>query len=118
MAVELLGLLRVGAQRLGGLGAVAVDGQRLDAEPPGLDVGLGDVLDRRRLRHVDRLGDRAREERLDRAHHLDVAGVRDRPLADRDVEHRQVLGRPGRARRRSCRARRRRPRSARSRASP
>ena len=32
-----------------------------------------------------------RDERLDRSHHLDVAHVRDRALADRDVEHRQVL---------------------------
>ena len=91
-------LLRVGAQRLRGLRAVAVDGQRLDAAAPGLDVGVGDVLDRRRLRQVDRLGDRARDERLDRAHHLDVAHVRDRALADRHVEHRQVLvGEAGRA---------------------
>ena len=44
------------------------------------------------------LRDRAADERLDRAHHLDVAHVRDRPLADRDVEHRQVLvGQAGRA---------------------
>ena len=41
---------------------------------------------------VDGLRDRARDERLDGAHHLDVAHVRDRALADRDVEHRQVLG--------------------------
>ena len=84
-------LLRVGAQRLRGLRAVAVDRERLDAEAPGLDVGVGDVVDRRVVRHVDRLRDRARDERLDRAHHLDVAHVRDRALADRDVEHRQVL---------------------------
>ena len=50
------------------------------------------------LRHVDRLRDRARDERLDRAHHLDVAHVRDRALADGHVEHRQVLvGEAGRA---------------------
>ena len=36
-----------------------------------------------------------RDERLDRAHHLDVAHVRDRALADRHVEHRQVLVAPG-----------------------
>ena len=51
---------------------------------------------RRALGQVDRLRDRARDERLNRAHHLDVAHVRDRALADRDVEHRQVLvGQPG-----------------------
>ncbi len=43
------------------------------------------------LRQVDGLGDRAADERLHRAHHLDVAHVRDRALADGDVEHRQVL---------------------------
>ena len=42
-------------------------------------------------RQVDRLRDRARDERLGRGHHVDVAGVGDRPLADRDVEDRQVL---------------------------
>ena len=86
------GVLGVGAQRLRGLGAVAVDRQRLDAEPPRLGVRVGDVVDGRLVGHVDRLGDRAGQERLDRAHHLDVAEVRDRALADRDVEHRQVLG--------------------------
>jgi ribonucleoside-diphosphate reductase alpha chain len=46
------------------------------------------------LRHVDRLADRAGDERLRRAHHLDVAHVVDRavPLGrlERAVEHRQV----------------------------
>ncbi len=49
---------------------------------------------RRFLRHVDGLADRARQERLGRAHHLDVAHVVDRPHAarrlERAVEHRQV----------------------------
>ena len=84
-------LLRVGAQRLCRLRAVAVDRQRLDAQAPRLRVGVGDVLDRRLLGQVDRLRDRARDERLHGAHHLDVAHVRDRPLADSHVEHRQVL---------------------------
>ncbi len=86
-----LGLLRVGAQRLGGLRAVAVDRERLDPQAPRLGVGVGDVLDGRALGQVDGLRDRARDERLHGAHHLDVAHVRDRALADRDVEHRQVL---------------------------
>ena len=65
---------------------------------PGLRVGVGDVLDGGALRQVDGLGDRAGDERLDRAHHLDVAHVRDRALADGDVEDRQVLvGEAGRA---------------------
>ena len=38
------------------------------------------------------LRDRARDERLHRAHHLDVAHVVDRALADRAVEDGQVLG--------------------------
>ena len=93
-----LTLLRVGAQRLRGLGAVAVDRERLDPEVPGLRVGVGDVLDGGALREVDGLGDRAGDEGLHGAHHLDVAHVRDRALADGDVEHRQVLvGEAGRA---------------------
>jgi uncharacterized membrane protein len=35
--------------------------------------------------------ERAREERLGRCHHLQVALRRDRTLTDRHVEHRQVL---------------------------
>src|SRR5262249_57778978 len=34
------------------LAAVAMDRARLEAEPPGLDVGLLDLLHRRLLRHV------------------------------------------------------------------
>ena len=68
-------LLRVGAQRLRRLGAVAVDRERLDAEVPRLQVGVGDVLDRRLLGHIHRLRQRSRDERLHRAHHLDVAHV-------------------------------------------
>ncbi len=85
-------VLSVGAQRLGGLRPVAVDGERLHPELPRLQVGVGDVLRGGRAGHVHGLRDRAREERLDRAHHRDVTHVGDRPLADGDVEHRQVLG--------------------------
>ena len=86
-----LGLLGVGAQGLGGLGAVAVDRQRLDAAIPGLDVGVGDVLDGGGLGQVHRLAHRSTDEWLHRAEHLQVARVRDRALSDRYVEHRQVL---------------------------
>ena len=89
----LLVLRRV--ERLRALAAVAIDRHRLRADAPRVDVGLLDLLDRRVLRHVDGLGDRAREERLHRAHHLDVAHVVDRAHAarrlERAVEHRQVL---------------------------
>src|SRR3954453_17357291 len=83
-------LAGVGLQRLGGLGAVAVDRESLEALLPAVAVGVGDVGDRLRLRQVDRLRDRAREERLRRGHHVDVAGVRDGALADRHVEDLEV----------------------------
>ena len=53
---------------------------------------LLDLLDRRLLGHVDRLGDGAGDERLDRRHHLHVARVVDGVVAHRAGEHRQVLG--------------------------
>ena len=84
-----------GAEGLDGLGAVAVDGDGLDAVLPGLDVGLDDVLDRRLVGHVDRLRDGAGDEGLDGAHHLDVAHRADRAHAllgaEGAVEDRQVL---------------------------
>src|SRR4029079_2240690 len=52
-----LGLLR---ERLGDLAVVAVDGDRLDAELPGIGEETGDLLDGGRLGQVDRLRDRAR----------------------------------------------------------
>ena len=42
-------VLGVGAQRLRGLRAVAVDRERLQAALPAVGVGVGDVVDRRRL---------------------------------------------------------------------
>ena len=50
------------------------------------------LVDRDRLRHVHRLRDRAGDERLDGAHHLHVAGVVDRAVADGAVVDRVVLG--------------------------
>ena len=62
---------------------------------PRLDVGVHHVVDGRILGKVDGLGDRAADERLDRAHHLDVSHVVDRAHAvlwlERAVEHREVL---------------------------
>jgi hypothetical protein len=82
---DLLGLLVVldegGGERLGELGAVAVERVGLDAERPGQLVGLLAILDRRVLRHVDGLGDRARDEGLGGGHHGDVRGDREVALA-------------------------------------
>ena len=79
------------------LGAVAVERVRLDAERPGELVGRLAVADRRVVRHVDRLGDRARDEALRRRHHADVALDREVARAGLAagvgaVEDRVVLG--------------------------
>ncbi|MPL92618.1 hypothetical protein SDC9_38730 [bioreactor metagenome] len=74
---DLLGLLVIldqrRGERLAQLRAVAVECVRLDAERPAQLVGGQRILDRRRVRHVDRLRDRARDEALRRGHHPDVA---------------------------------------------
>src|SRR6202012_1443225 len=54
LGLDILALLRVGAQRLRRLRAVAVDRQRLRPASPAAGVGVGDVGDGRRLRQVDR----------------------------------------------------------------
>ena len=84
-------------QRLRELGAVAVERVGLERELPGQQVGRLAVLDRGVVRHVDGLGDRARDERLRRRHHADVALDREVALAGAAarigaVEHRIVLG--------------------------
>jgi hypothetical protein len=56
------GRLRLLRERLGDLAVVAVDGDRLDAEPPGVGEEPGDLVDRRLLGEVDRLRDRPRDE--------------------------------------------------------
>ena len=82
-------------QRLAALRVVAVDRDRLEAELPALEVDLLDLLGGGGFGHVDGLADRAADERLDRAHHPDVAHVVDGALAvgrlERAVEDRQVL---------------------------
>ena len=92
--------LRVDVERLRALGVVAVDGDSLEALTPALHVGLGDVIDGAVLREVDGLRDRSREERLRRAHHLDVAHVVDAARAlgrlEGAVEYGEVLGLDGR----------------------
>ena len=84
-------------QRLRELRAVAVERVGLERELPGQQVGRLAVLDRGVVRHVDGLGDRARDERLRRRHHADVALDREIALAGAAarigaVEHRVVLG--------------------------
>src|SRR5205085_3295972 len=78
-------------QWLADLAVVAVDRERLEAELPALEVDVRDVLDGRRLRHVDRLADGARDEGLHRGHHPDVAHRGDGPLTHGAVEHLVVL---------------------------
>ena len=84
-------------ERLGELGAVAVERVGLERQLPGQQVGRLAILDRRLVRHVDGLGDGARDERLRRRHHADVAFDREIALAGAAarvgaVEHRVVLG--------------------------
>ena len=84
-------------QRLRQLRAVAVERVGLERELPRQHVGRLAVLDRRVVRHVDGLGDRARDERLRRRHHADVAVDREIALAGAAarvgaVEHGVVLG--------------------------
>ena len=74
--------IRAARQRLAQLGAVAVQGVGFQAEAPGQHVGLAAFLDGGAVRHVDGLGDRARDEGLCCCHHGDVAVDRQEPLAD------------------------------------
>ena len=84
-------------QRLRQFRAVAVERVGLEAELPRHQIGRLAVLDRGVVRHVDGLRDRARDERLRRRHHADVALDREIALAGAAarigaVEHRVVLG--------------------------
>ncbi|CCC97391.1 protein of unknown function [Azospirillum baldaniorum] len=85
-----------GGERLAQLGAVAVQRVGLDAQAPGQQVGILALLDRRRVRHVDGLGDGAGDEGLRGGHHGDVRFPGQEALADAAagvgaVEHRQML---------------------------
>ena len=79
-------------QRLADLAVVAVDREGLQAGLPALEVDLLDLFDRGGLGHVDRLGDRTREEGLHRGHHAHVAHRGDGALAHGRVEDGVVLG--------------------------
>ena len=71
-----------GVERLRQLRAVAIERVGLEAKLPGEHVGVLAILDGRLVRHVDGLGDRARDERLGSRHHADVAFDREVALAD------------------------------------
>ena len=70
-----------GSERLRQLGAVAVERVGLDAQGPAEFVSCFTVFDRCIVRHVDRLGDRAGDERLSCGHHGDVAVDAEEALA-------------------------------------
>ena len=78
-------------ERLADLAVVAVDRGGLEAELPRLEEDVLDLLDRGGLGQVDRLGDRAGEERLAGRHHPDVAHRLERAGAHRGVEDLVVL---------------------------
>ena len=83
---DLLGLLLIldelRGERLDELGAVAIEGIGLQPEAPGQHIGLLAILDRGRVRHVDGLGDGARDEGLGGRHHADMALGGEEALAD------------------------------------
>ena len=78
-------------QRLTEFAVVAVHRERLESEPPRIDVQVGDVLHRRGFRKIDRLRNRPRQERLHRRHHPDMAARRDHVVAHGRREHRPVF---------------------------
>ena len=65
-----------GRERLAELGAIAIKRVGLDPQRVREFVGRQRFLDRGRVRHVDRLGNRARDERLRRRHHVNVGVYR------------------------------------------
>jgi len=84
------------SQRLRQFRPVAVQRIRLDAQRPRQFVSRQRVLNGRRVCHVDRLGNRARDKGLRRRHHVDMALHRQIALADLAagigaVEHRIML---------------------------
>ncbi len=96
LVVVIADLQHLRGERLRQLRAVAIERVGLQRELPGQHIGIAAILDGRVVRHVDRLGDRARDEGLARRHHADMAFDRQRPLADTAarigaIEHRQVL---------------------------
>ena len=83
-------------KRLRELGAVAVERVRLKPQLPRQHVGFAAFGHRRRIRHVDGLRDRARDERLGGGEHVDMALPGERALAAfaawaRAIEHGKML---------------------------
>ena len=64
-------------ERLRLLASIAIDGDGLQSETPGLHVGIGDIVDRCILGQVDGLGDGAGDEGLRGGHHLQMSHVGD-----------------------------------------
>ena len=84
-------------QGLRQLRAVAIERVGFECQFPRQHVGLFAVLNRRVVRHVDGLRDGARDERLRRRHHVDVARDREKAFALAAarigaVEHGQMFG--------------------------
>lgn len=90
------GILQMCRQRLGRLRSIAIDRNALQAQLPRQQVRVADVLLRHVVGHIDRLGNRAGDERLRGGDHPDLRlpaqealAVRTAPV--RTVEHRIVL---------------------------
>jgi len=85
-----------GVERLAELGAVPVQGVGLEHQPPAQRVSALHVFHRRRMRHVDGLGNRPGDKRLGGGHHADVRLGRQVALAQLAalvgaVEYRVIL---------------------------
>ena len=89
----LLHLVALGRQRLAQLASVAVESVGLEAEFPAEAVAGADVFDVCIGRQVDRLRDRASDERLRCRHHADVTLGLDEALAERTAAVRAVKDR-------------------------
>ncbi|OPZ97138.1 MAG: hypothetical protein BWY71_01713 [Planctomycetes bacterium ADurb.Bin412] len=87
------GLFR--ADGLGPLGAVPVNCQGLQPQPPAGHIGLFDVLHRTFVGHIDGLADGPADKRLNRRHHADMGQVRNGPFPfgrfKGTVKHRQMF---------------------------
>src|SRR5262249_31450984 len=83
-------------ERLDLFGVVTVYRDSLNPELPRLGIGAHDLFDRALFRHVDGLGNSARDEGLYGGHHLHVAHIVDRSRAvlraETAIEYREVLG--------------------------
>ena len=71
----------LGTERLRQFGTVAIERIGLQGEAPGQHIGVLAILDRRIVRHVDRLRDRAGDEGLRGGEHADMALDREIALA-------------------------------------